>query len=293
MNESVNQWLEKGSFFNHKLHQIFYNQFGSGEDLIMIHGYPYSSYEWKEIIPFLSENFRVTVFDLLGFGFSDKPKNHNYSFEEYTDIFHELALHLKIKQAHIIAHDLGVSVAQELLAKDQVQHLNISIISICFTNGNLFPDVYHPRFIQRLLSQTPEFIGRFLSKKISKKTVHKNILNLYGKYTQPREKFLEELWEILNYKNGKNISYLLGRLVFEKIRYQERWTKAMRNTKIPLCYICGPADPNSGLEMAITFQTRIPKSELIWMEDHIGHWPMLEDTYDFLEKYTLWLHKEK
>jgi hypothetical protein len=219
MKKPIEEWLVKSNFFSFKTHNIFYNQFGEGEDLIIIHGYPYSSYEWKEIVPLLSKRFKVTVFDLLGFGFSDKPENHIYSFEEYTDLLNKLTLHLKIEQAHIIAHDLGVSLAQELLAFENDYNLNFSIKSVCFTNGNLFPDVYKARLIQKLISQTPTFIGKFLSKKISKKTVHKNIRNLYGKYTQPSEEFMEELWEILNYKDGKNISYLLGRLVFEKIKY--------------------------------------------------------------------------
>lgn len=293
MNQNVNHWLEKGSFFNHKSYKIFFAQFGIGEDLIIIHGYPYSSYEWKHLIPELSKKFKVTVFDLLGFGFSDKPEDHNYSFEDYTDILNRLVIHLKIEQAHIIAHDLGVSIAQELIANINDNNLNFSIKTVCFTNGNMFPDVYHPRVIQRLISQTPQFIGRLISKKISKKIIHKNIRNLYGKYSKPNEEFLNELWEVLNYNHGKNISYKLGKLFFKKVKYTERWTNSMKNTKIPLAFICGPSDPNSGIEMGITFGKRIPNGNLIWMDDAIGHWPMIEDTKGFLENYYNWLSKLK
>ncbi len=283
------EWLENGIFFNHKSYKIFYNQFGSGEDIIIAHGYPYSSYEWKDVIALLSKNFRVTIFDLLGFGFSDKPETHTYSFEEYTDILNKLALNLKIAEAHIIAHDLGVSIAQELIANEQEGNVNFSVKSVCFVNGNLFADVYQPRLIQRLLSQTPSFIGGFLSRNIPKKMVHCSIRNLYGKFSQPSEEFLNELWDILNYKKGKNISYLLGKLVFEKIKYQDRWISAMKETSIPLAYICGPADPNSGIKMGTTFEKRIPKGNLIWMDNQIGHWPMIEDKNTFLKKYYEWL----
>lgn len=289
MKKPLEDWLGKSNFFSFKTHDIFYNQFGKGDDIVIIHGYPYNSYEWKEIVPLLSKNYKVTVFDLLGFGFSDKPDNHTYSFQEYTDLLNNLVLHLKIEQAHIIAHDLGVSIAQELVASENDENLNFSIKSICFTNGNLFPDVYKPRLIQKLLSQTPIFFGKFLSKTISKKIVHKNIRNLFGKYTQPSEEYMEELWGILNFKKGKNISYLLGRLVFEKIKHQERWTSAMKKTTIPLAYICGPADPNSGIEMGIAFEKRIPNGKLIWMDDEIGHWPMIEDKVAFLKNYFQWL----
>jgi pimeloyl-ACP methyl ester carboxylesterase len=291
MKKPIEEWLDKSKSFSFKSYNIFYNQFGTGFDLIIIHGYPYNSYEWKDVVPLLSKRFRVTVFDLLGFGFSDKPENHYYSFEEYTDLLNKLVVHLRIEQAHIIAHDLGVSIGQELLATEKDWNLNFSIKSICFTNGNLFPDVYQPRLIQRLLSQTPSFVGSFLSKNISKKTVHKNIRKLYGKYSQPSDEFLEELWGILNFNNGKNISYLLGKLVFEKIKYQDRWTLAMKDTHIPLAYICGPADPNSGIEMGTTFEKRIPNGKLIWMDDAIGHWPMIEDKNAFCNQYFSWLRE--
>lgn len=289
MNKSVNQWLKDGGFFPHKSYKIFYNQFGFGDDLIIIHGYPYSSYEWKEVIPFLSQNFKVTVFDLLGMGFSDKPIDYKYSFEDYRDIVNKLTLHLKIEQAHILAHDLGVSIAQELINNEKEYNLNFSIKSICFTNGNLFPDVYRPRMIQRFFFRTPSFIGRFLSQNISKKTIHNTILSLYGKFSKPTNEYLEELWEILNYNNGRNISYLLGRLIFEKKLHQQRWTTAMKETNIPLSYICCSADPNSGLEMGITFHKRIPNRKLIWMDDSIGHWPMQECPNAFVEAYLEWL----
>jgi pimeloyl-ACP methyl ester carboxylesterase len=244
-------------------------------------------------VPILSSKFRVTLFDLLGFGFSDKPDNYLYSFNEYVKILNLLTLYLKIKETHIIAHDLGVSIAQEILAKNKKEDILFSIKSICFTNGNLFYDVYKPRIIQRLLSQTPSYIGEFLSKNIPQKVVFKSIRQLYGNKTQPNEYFLEELWEILNFKRGKEISYLLGKLIFEKAFHQKRWTEAMKKTAIPMCYICGPADKNTGIDMAIAFQKRIPKGKLIWMDDHIGHWPMIEDSLSFADNYLNWIDSMK
>ncbi len=289
MKNELKNWIESGKYLNYNGYKIFYNQFGEGPDIIILHGYPYSSYEWKNFIPLLSQYYRVTVFDFLGFGFSDKPENHLYSFQEYVKILNLVVLNLQIKEAHLLTHDLGVSVAQEVLANYKHEENLFSIQSICFSNGNLFSDVYKPRLIQRILSQTPNFIGRFISRHISKASVNKTIRSLYGKKTQPDEAFLDELWDVLNYNNGKNISYLLGKLVFEKALYLDRWTLAMRGTEIPLCYICGPADMNSGIDMAIAFQKRVPNGTLIWMDDSIGHWPMIEDSDSFLKYYLDWI----
>jgi len=285
MKQNPQKYLESGNFFRYKDFKIFYHQVGNGEDLLIIHGYPFGSYEWQQIISNLSEKFRVTTFDLLGMGFSDKPENHQYSYEEYCDIVNSLLDFLNISNTHILSHDLGVSVVQELISWDLEQKNTFQINSIAFINGSLFIDVYKPRFIQRLLSQTPHIIGKFLSKKISKNAIYKSVKSVYGINTQPTENFLEEQWEILNYNNGKQITYLIGRLVFEKKKYLKRWVVGMQKTKIPMCYICGPFDPNSGLHMAERYSELIKNSQIYLLSNDIGHWPFLEDDEGFLMKY--------
>jgi pimeloyl-ACP methyl ester carboxylesterase len=286
MKKETQNWLNKGQFLDYQGNKIFYFQEGIGENLLILHGYPYNSFEWKDIIEVLSKKYCVTVFDLLGMGFSDKPKNHKYSFEEHSEIVNALMTHLNINETHLFSHDLGVSVVQELLARDVENRNNFKILSSAFMNGGLFMDAYKPRFIQRLLSQTPDFIGKFISKKISQKSVNQSVKSIFGKDTQPSEAFLDMQWEILNYKDGKSIAYLIGRLVFDKYNYQSRWIEAMQKTTIPLCYICGPADPNSGLHMAKRYEQLIPNPKVYLLQDTIGHWPMLEDETGVLKAFN-------
>jgi pimeloyl-ACP methyl ester carboxylesterase len=87
----------------------------------------------------------------------------------------------------------------------------------------------------------------------------------------------------------ERISYLIGRLIFQKVNYQTRWISAMQKTSIPMCYICGPSDPNSGRHMAEEYLRLLPNSRVLWMREDIGHWPMVEDTSGFLFKYLDWM----
>jgi pimeloyl-ACP methyl ester carboxylesterase len=286
MNQDIIDWKNKGQYLNCQGHNIFYFQEGKGENLLILHGYPYSSYEWKEMLKVLTQYYTVTIFDLLGMGFSDKPKDHTYSYEEHCAIVNQLLSHLKISETHILSHDLGVSIAQELIAKDAEGGKNCTIKSIAFMNGGLFMDAYKPRLIQRLLSQSPSFIGKLLSRKIGKASVNKSVKSIYGLKTQPTDDFLDQQWEILNYNEGKSIPYLIGRLVFDKYNYQDRWINAMQKTTVPLCYICGPYDPNSGLHMAKRYQDLIPNPKVYLLKDHIGHWPLLEDQEGVLQAYS-------
>lgn len=289
MNKEVESWKSNGKYFRFNDKNIFYNQIGEGDNLLIIHGYPYNSFEWKDTIEELSKTYKVTFFDLLGMGFSDKPKNHKYSFEEYCDIVNALLKNLNINETHIFSHDLGVSVTQELIARNAEGKNSFKIKSSAFMNGSLFIDVYKPRLIQKLLSKSPTLIGKILSKIMSKSMVNKSVKSVFGPFTQPTEDFLDNQWEILNYNQGKNITYLIGRLVFEKYKYLNRWVNAMQTTTIPMCYICGPFDPNSGIHMAKRYEELIPNPKVYLMSENIGHWPQLEDQKKVLEIYLTFI----
>ena len=62
---------------------------------------------------------RVITLDLLGFGFSSKPKTFSYSLIEQADVVIEAMKRAKISRAHVWAHDMGTSVATELCAREQ------------------------------------------------------------------------------------------------------------------------------------------------------------------------------
>jgi pimeloyl-ACP methyl ester carboxylesterase len=285
MNTSLQKWKRKGQYFKYKNQSIFYINEGNGTCLLIFHGYPYNSFDFKELWSGLISKHQVILPDMLGMGFSDKPTDYDYSFEDHADMYTALLLHLNIVEVNILAHDLGNSVVQELIARDQEKQNPFIIKSIAFLNGGLFMDVYKPRLIQRLLSQSPKPIGKLLSRLMSKKSVNKATTEVFGTDTKPSSVLLEQFWEILNYNNGKSIAYLIGRLVFDKVKYQARWIAAMQQTKIPLCFINGPSDPNSGMHMAKRYEELIPNPNIILLSKNIGHWPQLESPQQVLDAY--------
>jgi pimeloyl-ACP methyl ester carboxylesterase len=289
MKKEVLEWLKKGAFHRHNEQDIFHIDHGRGDVILIIHGYPYSSFEWSPIIHSLSSTNRVIAFDLLGMGFSDKPGDYAYSYEDYVACLLSLVARLEVKRFNILAHDLGVSVVQELLAQQQTGKVQIEIDSIAFVNGGLFMDAYQPRLIQRLLSQSPDFIGKWLSKNLTRSLIEKSVKSLFGVTTQPTLEFLDQQWDILTYKNGKELAYLLGRMVFKKYQYQKRWISAMQASKTKMCFINGPFDPNSGEHMAKRYEELIPNPIVYRLEPGIGHWPHVEDPIRFVEVYWRFL----
>ncbi len=268
--------------------RIYYEVHGTGPDLLLIHGYPFNSSDWRRITPALARDHRVILFDLPGLGYSAKPDADVYSFAAYARVVEDLSEHLGVEAVDVLAHDLGVSVVQELLARANEGSAGSGaprLRSVAFVNGGLFSDVYRPRLIQRLLSQSPDWFGAWLSRRISRETVERNVRALFGPDTQPDRAYIDEGWRILNHDDGRGVAYRIGRLIFEKKRHQSRWIKAMQTTATPLTYICGPHDPNSGLHMAQRFRETLPDAPLYILEERIGHWPMLEAPEELLAAY--------
>ena len=289
MNKHLSNYFSRGKYFQFNKLKIFYIHEGKGPNLLIFHGYPYNGYDFIHLLPLLLKHFTVTLPDMPGMGFSDKPDNHAYSFEEMADMYTSLLKELNIESVHVLAHDLGNSVVQELLARDIEGRNFFNIKSIAFLNGGLFTDVYKPRPIQILLSKSPKPIGRILSRIMTKSMVSNATSEVFGNQTKPSEELLNIFWEILNFNNGKSLAYLLGRLIFQKEPHQERWIKAMQQTKIPMCYINGPADPNSGIHMAKRFMQLIPNADVKLLADDIGHWPQIEATVEVYQYYCHFL----
>lgn len=124
--------------------QIFVMQVGSGPDVTLLHGFPSSSHDWAKVAPALADGHAVLAPDFLGFGASEKPREHEYSLSEQADLIESLWGQAGIDSTAIVAHDYGVSVAQELLARRAEGALRVDITAVAFLNGGIYPGLHRP-----------------------------------------------------------------------------------------------------------------------------------------------------
>jgi len=82
----LSDWRQKGTYITYNSHQIFTVDEGQGEVILAIHGFPTASFDWHKMWPGLSANNRVLALDMIGFGFSDKPKKYPYSILDQADL---------------------------------------------------------------------------------------------------------------------------------------------------------------------------------------------------------------
>ncbi|MGH3581424.1 MAG: alpha/beta fold hydrolase [Mycobacterium sp.] len=290
MDAELAQWKAAGKSFDYLGFEIFYRYEGSGPNLLLIHGYPFNSWDWAQIWPELTARFTVIAPDMIGMGFSDKPVRYGYSVPDHADMHEALLAHLGVESAHILAHDLGVSVGQELLARhergDQVYGA-LRIHSITWLNGGLFVEAYEPRLMQKLLSRTPlgDLISPLQGSPLSRRLFDPTINEMFGVHTKPTPTMMDQFHEILDYKDGKRVTHKLGRFVNDRYVYRNRWVRAMRETSVSMRFIDGPADPNSGRHMAQRYSEIIPNPDVYLLADDIAHWPQIEAPAAVLEAF--------
>ncbi|NOU58363.1 haloalkane dehalogenase [Marinifilum sp. JC070] len=87
-------------------HKMAYIDIGEGRPVVFIHGNPASSYLWRNIIPYVMNDYRVIAPDLIGMGDSGKP-DIDYSFQDQFDHLATLLDSLKLKNAILVIHDWG------------------------------------------------------------------------------------------------------------------------------------------------------------------------------------------
>jgi pimeloyl-ACP methyl ester carboxylesterase len=85
---------------------------GAGEPVVFLHGFPTSSHLWGDLVPLMPPGHRLVVVDLLGYGRSDRPLEHDVGIRGHASRTVELLDVLGIKQACLVGHDVGGGIAQ-------------------------------------------------------------------------------------------------------------------------------------------------------------------------------------
>ena len=280
----IEQWQNDGRFFRYRGQQIFYRSEGSGPVLFLIHGYPTSSWDWYKLWPQLTENFCCIALDMLGFGFSDKP-NKTYSLMEQADICVALLRYLNISHCHVLAHDYGDSVAQELLARHNEDSLAVSLDNMIFLNGGLFPETHYPVLMQKLLLSR---FGGVLVRCLSKETLAKNLTKVFGPKTPPSEAEIESFWCLMRHNNGNHVMHRLIHYMTDRRTHRERWVGALQQASIPLLVIDGMLDPVSGAHMVDRYRALVEGPNVVELPN-VGHYPQIEAPAEVLSALLMFL----
>lgn len=285
---TANDWKSKGEFItvnDRKLFVIDTSSFFSTEDqvpsktMVVLHGYPTSSYDYYKVLPELSKHYRVIIHDHLGFGFSDKPLDYSYSLLDQADLALQLWQQLGVKKTHLLAHDYGTSVATEIIARNNNHELTIEIEKLTLCNGSMHIELSQLRTIQKLLKN--KWLGKYVAKLTTYAIFSKNLRNVYFDKTKVSNNELKDMWMQLEYNEGRKVIHKLSQYINERYTYWNRWIGALKETNLQTNIVWAKNDPVAVPAIARLIATEISNNKLFWIEN-TGHFPMLENPDEWL-----------
>ena len=133
----IEAWRRRGHVEQFRERRIHcFHQPGDGPLLLFLHGFPTCSYDWRSLIA-LEPDRALLAFDFLGFGLSDKPRDHDYSLAWQADLAEELVRRRGGGPVYVVAHDMGTSVATELFARDSAGECGIEMTGAVLFDGSV------------------------------------------------------------------------------------------------------------------------------------------------------------
>lgn len=93
--------------YAHSEGSVKYDVQGSGPPLVLVHGTPWSSFNWRHVIPALAGWFTVHFYDLIGYGQSEKRDGQDVSLATQNQVLAELLDHWELDSPFIVGHDFG------------------------------------------------------------------------------------------------------------------------------------------------------------------------------------------
>ncbi len=86
---------------------LYYEDHGSGQPVVLIHGYPLNSASWEKQMPVLLEaGYRVIAYDRRGFGKSSQPST-GYNYDTFAEDLRQVVTHLKLKNFALVGFSMG------------------------------------------------------------------------------------------------------------------------------------------------------------------------------------------
>lgn len=172
---------------------LCYYEQGQGDVILLLHGWPQTSYVWRKVMPLLAAHNRVIAVDLPGLGESGPATA--YDTKSIADIISGFITHLHISKIHLVSHDVGSWVAVSFALYHEAQLNTLTVIDAAIP-GLMSDAIFTPentkkiwQFYFHAVADIPELlvVGRekeylswyFMNKSFVKPAINEDDLNVY------------------------------------------------------------------------------------------------------------------
>lgn len=275
-------WEAQGSYHHVGPHRIFAVDAAAHgserfEPLLVVHGYPTSSFDFAHLLPRLRQHRRVVLVDLMGYGLSDKPDTR-YTMAGQADVVVAVTAALGLERLSLLTHDMGDTVGGELLARQLEGAWPVEVARRVVTNGSIYIAMAHLTAGQEMLLSLPDaVIDEQLAPPASA------IAASLAATLSPAHHGMDMTAhaELIVHRAGNRMLARTIRYIEERRANERRFTGAIEAHPSPLAVVWGPEDPIAVAAMATRLAEARPDATLRWIEG-AGHYPQIEEPEQFL-----------
>jgi len=252
---NTNEYPFKSNYYNFQIGKMHYVDEGTGDPVVMVHGNPAWSFEYRNVIKELSKTHRCIAPDHIGFGLSDKPADWTYLPEHHARNFEIFINSLNLSRITLIVNDWGGPIGLNYALKHPQKIKKLVILNTWLWSVENDPHFkifswFMGGFIGKFLTRHFNFFGKsFMKRVVGKKKLSKEIHRHYymhletkndrkGCYTFPKEiigssKWLESLWQQKDKINSIPTTFVWG---MSDIAFREKelnyWTDNWNNYEV-------------------------------------------------------------
>jgi pimeloyl-ACP methyl ester carboxylesterase len=256
---------------------VFYREAGpaQGPAVLLPHGYPCSSYEFRHYIPNLADRFRLIAPDFPGCGYSDTPEEFSYDFDGYCGFLDRFITALNISRFVIYLHDFGSQIGLRLAMRNPEK-----IAGLIIQNGDIYEDQLGPKYagLQQYFRNPTAAEKAKLGEAISEEGFQDEFLN--GVSQEQAELIPPDLWKLhwsLMTRQRVQIALNVIAGLKENLAWFPSYQAYLRRYQPPTLIVWGPQDGYMPEGAARAYLRDLPEADLHMLDG--GHW-LLETNLD-------------
>lgn len=260
--------------------RIFYREAGRADApvLLLPHGYPCSSFQYRNLLPALADRWRLVAPDYPGFGLSDTPQDQACDFEAYAGFLERFADRLGLERYVLYLHDYGSQIGLRLAMRRPER-----VAGLVIQNGDIYEDALGPKYelIRRFwASPTPEH-RRPLEEAVSEKGFRDEFVGEI--LPEQVERVSPDLWKLhwplMDTPARRRLCVSLMEGLKDNLAWFPRYQAYLREHRPPTLIVWGPHDGYMPAEAARAYLRDLPQAELHLSDG--GHW-LLETHLPFV-----------
>lgn len=276
LSDPTRRWADSGRFVEVAGHRLFVVERGQGPVLLLVHGFPTSSYDYRALMERLSSRFRCIGFDFPGYGLSDKPVAYSYSLFQQADALEALLDALDVRSARVVCHDMGTSVVSELLARRLEGRPGCQLTHVTFTNGSMLQWRADITPFQKLLASNDTLLQGM---EVCGRLGDAFVTGLRGLMRRPEVVTPEDelvMRELLLHDDGHLRLPAMAGYMRERYLHKDRWIGALQQSAHMIAFVWAMDDPIANLALGRELHALVPDAPYLEL-DGVGHFVIFED----------------